>query len=70
MKDIEGNTYLQCCGCGKIHITKHKYYSDELYAESVCPSCGYNKVLILGEDENDIYLYYDPMSDERYFIYN
>lgn len=70
MKEIESSTYLQCCGCGKVHTVRRKYNSDEVYIESVCPSCGHNKVLILGENKDDIYLYYDSMNDERYFIYN
>lgn len=69
MREIESSTYLQCCGCGKVHIVKRKYDSDEVYIDSACPKCGHERALILGEDRENIYVYYDPINDDRYFIY-
>ena len=69
MREIESSTYLQCCGCGKVHTVRRKYNSDEVYIDSVCPKCGHERALILGEDKENIYVHYDPINDDRYFIY-
>jgi hypothetical protein len=69
VREIESSTYLQCCGCGKVHTVRRKYNSDEVYIDSVCPKCGHERALILGEDKENIYVHYDPINDDRYFIY-
>lgn len=68
MKYTEGKqTYLQCCHCGKIYTVNRKSNIEQLYINSVCPNCSHGKSINLGDDPDDIYLFYDVTLDERYF---
>ena len=63
---------FQCQSCGHTHRIKIKYNIDsDLYIRSYCPKCrGDTQHLWCGEDETEIYSYYNLNLDERYFIYN
>ena len=64
--------WVQCQQCGKLHKVKSKNSSlsdDDLYTIPIwCPTCrDGTKHLIIGEYENDVYLYGNNNLDERYF---
>ena len=66
--------YVQCAKCGNLHKVKSKDASisdDDLYTEPLwCPKCrDGTKHLLIGEHEDDRYIYGDSSLDERYFIY-
>ncbi len=69
MDTLERN--YQCIKCGKVHrvnINKVWDLDDEIYYETYCQACrGVEKHLDVGEDENEIYLWADPVLDERYY---
>lgn len=68
MKYSKGkSTYLQCTNCGNIYKVDQAFSTESLYIDSLCKCCGNKKALNLGEDENDIYIYYDVTKDERYY---
>ena len=62
-------TWIQCANCGKIYYIYRKVPIDKLYITSECARCGYDRGLNLGDKEENIYCYYDPNLDERYYIY-
>lgn len=65
--------WLQCQHCGHLHKVKTKDVSDEdLYIEEIhCPRCrDETKHLLIGEYEDDVYIYGNVNLDNRYFIYN
>lgn len=61
----------QCIKCGKIHNveTKKTYdLGDDIYYATYCSTCrGVTKHLDVGEDKSDVYLWADPVLDERYY---
>ena len=63
--------YIQCQTCGKLHQIKSKDVSipgDDLYIEVFCPKCrSETKHLWCGEDETEIYIYYNANLDPRYY---
>lgn len=61
--------WVQCCHCGHIYHADIKIPIDRLYVTSVCPRCDHEKGLNCGDDINDIYMYCDPVMDERYYQY-
>ena len=65
----EQGTWLQCAHCGKIYHVDQKVPIDKLYIESVCARCGCGQALNLGDDESEIYYYYDSNLDERFYQY-
>ena len=65
----ETGSYLQCLCCGNIYTTDRKIPVSVLITTSECPQCGHKKGLNCGNKEEDIYLYYDPVLDERYYKY-
>ena len=69
MGKSEGRTYAQCTFCGKIYNTDDEIDVEELYINSYCPRCGHAKALHIGNNPNDVYLYYNPHNDERYYNY-
>ena len=71
MKD---QVWVQCQTCGKLHQVKRKHTSlsdDDLYTEPIwCPRCRDSiKHLMIGENEEDIYIFGNNNLDERIFIY-
>ena len=61
-------TYVQCQNCGHIYYIEQTVPIDKLYIASVCPECEEDvKVLNCGNKEEDLYFYYDPVLDERYY---
>ena len=64
--------YVQCQECGKIHLLKMRFdIEDELYIKLKCPKCkGITEHLWVGNDKEDIYLYYNLVADPRYYNYN
>lgn len=64
--------WVQCQNCGKLHRVKSKDASisnDGLYTEPIwCPKCrDGTKHLNCGEDETEIYYYYNANLDSRYY---
>ena len=62
--------FYQCMKCGRI-IQTHDSFNvvDEMYAKVDC-DCGGHKWLYLCDDLNDVYIYYDPCLDERFYYYD
>ena len=60
-------TYVQCQYCGHIYQIAHKISVEESIIQSKCPRCGDMIGLNLGDKKEDIYYFYDPCLDERYF---
>ena len=72
MKD---RVWVQCTKCGNLHQVKSKDASisdDDLYITEVfCTKCrDGTKHLLIGENEEDVYLMGDIMLDERFYNYN
>ena len=65
--DGKERTYVQCQYCGHIYQIAAKVSIEESIIESECPKCGDMTGLNLGDKEEDIYYFYDPTLDERYF---
>ena len=61
--------YAQCQVCGALHKIKMKDISDEdLFIDEYCPWCrDGTKHLWCGEDETEIYYYYNANLDPRYY---
>ena len=69
------SVWVQCAKCGDLHKVKSKDASisdDDLYTEPIfCTRCrDGTKHLLIGENEEDVYLYGDVMLDKRYYNYN
>ena len=70
MKAAKGQgTWVQCTECGKIFFIEEAVPIDELYVTAVCSRCGNYKAINCGNKKEDIYHYYDPYLDERYYEY-
>ena len=62
--------YYQCTKCGAIMPFERKLeLEDDIYADLYCDKCGRSRVLYLGDNKDDFYIYADNFLDERYFIY-
>jgi hypothetical protein len=64
--------WVQCQKCGKLHRVKSKDASisdDDLYTEPLwCPRCrDGTKHLNCGEDDTEIYMYYNANLDSRMY---
>ena len=61
--------WMQCAQCGHLHKVKETSVSDDdLYTEEYCPRCrDETKHLWCGENETDIYIYYNANLDPRYY---
>lgn len=64
--------WVQCQTCGELHKVNSNDASisdDDLYTEPIwCPRCrDGTKHLNCGEDETDIYIYYNTNLDSRYY---
>lgn len=64
--------WVQCSVCGKVHkVEVCNSPEDYLFVEEFCPRCrDETKHLWVGDKEEDLYLYYDPTCDHRYYQYN
>ena len=69
VREIESRTFVQCCHCGKVYSIELIDNLEDIYINSYCASCGYHKALNCGEDKNDLYNLYNPLIDDRFFIY-
>lgn len=65
--DGKDRTYVQCQYCGHIYQIASKISVEESIIECECPKCGDMTGLNLGDKEEDIYYFYDPTLDERYY---
>ena len=60
--------WVQCQVCGKLKKMKIQPSEDDLYIYEYCPHCrDETKHLWCGEDETEIYVYYNVNVDPRYF---
>lgn len=63
--------WVQCQNCGKLHKIKQKdisIFDDDLYIQLHCPQCRDDtKHLWCGEDETEVYIYYNANLDPRYY---
>lgn len=66
--------FYQCNQCGNIHrsyIIKVKDLDNDVYYKTYCPKCrGVQKHLWVGQDESEIYEFYNPILDSRYYEQN
>lgn len=63
--------WYQCTNCGAIIEMEYEVFSsDGVYAPVFCNKCGNNSCLCLYDNVDDIYKYYNPSLDERFFIYD
>lgn len=70
MKAAKGQgTWVQCTECGKIFFIEEVVPIDKLYVTAVCSHCDNYKAINCGNKKEDIYRYYDPYLDERYYEY-
>ena len=68
----ERGEYLQCCYCGHIHKQQVQCNDDDLYIDGVeCEKCRQKvRHLRCGEDPLEVYMYYDSVLDERFYLYD
>lgn len=69
MKNV---VWVQCARCGKTHRVENIEASiseDDLYTKLIfCPKCrDETKHLWCGENQEDIYIYYDVTLDSKYY---
>lgn len=70
MSGARQGCWLQCTQCGEIYFVDQKVPIDKLYVTSVCArGCGCEQALNLGDDESEIYYYYNSNLDERFYQY-
>lgn len=66
--------FYQCNECGSIHrsyIKKVKDLDNGVYYEAYCPKCkGAKKHLWVGQEESEIYEFYNPILDLRFYEQN
>lgn len=59
--------WVQCQCCGNLHKEIVSLSDSDLYIKTYCPKCrDETKHLWCGEDETDIYIYYNVNLDPRY----
>lgn len=66
---LSGKTYIQCMGCGRIHMVRQHVPIEHLYVKMTCPKCGHAVGLNCGSNEDDLYALYDVNMDPRYYKY-
>lgn len=69
MSNGKEQTWIQCLNCGHIHRIERIISTSVSVITSECPRCEYLKGLNCGNKEEDIYCFYDPGLDERYYNY-
>jgi transcription elongation factor Elf1 len=62
-------TFIQCLNCGHIHTINKRVSVGVSVVSAECPKCEWLKGLNCGQTEEEIYYFYDPGLDERYFKY-
>lgn len=62
-------SFVQCLNCGHMHIVERQIPISVSVVKSECPKCDWPKGLNCGNKEEDVYYFYDPGLDERYFNY-
>ena len=65
----ENGSYVQCLNCGNIYMTGRKFPVSASIVKQNCPRCGWHKGLNCGDNEEDIYIFYDNSLDERFYNY-
>lgn len=68
LEEKEG-TWIQCTHCGEIYYINQKVPIDKMYVALVCPRCECGTGLNCGSDEEEIYCFYNPNLDERFYQY-
>ena len=61
--------WVQCTQCGHIYWTEEDVPIEKLYVASGCARCGHGRGLNCGDKKEDVYSYYNPNLDERYYTY-
>ena len=65
---LKDDGWVQCQACGYLHKEKIQLSEDDLYIDKYCPKCrDETKHLWCGEDETEIYMYYNLNVDSRYY---
>ena len=69
---VADKQFFQCLKCGNVHREKMNFnIESDLYIKLVCPNCRDETMqLWVGDREEDKYIYYDLIIDERYYKYN
>lgn len=60
---------VQCSKCGEIHETQQFFLNDDTYVDDICPKCGNNRGLFVGNNISDMYELYDVNVDPRFYNY-
>ena len=68
-KGKESGNYVQCMDCGHIYIVHKEISIEKSIVHMECPGCGCDVGLNVGDDPLDVYTFYDPYLDERYYTY-
>lgn len=63
----ESGSYIQCLNCGHVYVAERKVSIEVSVINSECPKCEYHRGLNCGDRKEDIYLYYDPVLDSRWY---
>ena len=56
---------VQCIQCGKIFKVNKEISYEDIYIKEICPGCRKEATCVHLED--DVYRYYDPVMDNRYY---
>lgn len=65
----KGKQY-QCQYCGSLRWSKEPFNIEDLFTKMRCRHCQRETDhLYVGEDENDLYLYYNVNLDQRFYQY-
>lgn len=68
---VVSNGYVQCQECGNVHKIKMNFDINKLHIRTRCPRCrGGTKHLWVGDNPEDVYLYGNPILDERFYQYH
>ena len=59
---------VQCTQCGRIFKVNVEISYEDIYVKEICPGCRKETTCLNIED--DVYRYYDPHIDKRFFEYN
>ena len=61
--------WAQCTQCGAVDFFDISIPIDTLYINIACKKCDNNKMLNCGNNQEDIYKYYNCSLDSRYYQY-
>ena len=66
----EDKSYVQCQNCGRIFLSKRSFNIEEFdIHDQPCPRCGdFNGINVGNNKDIDLYIYFNPNCDERYFF--